>query len=93
MSRAVPVAASAADAQAFTGACTLVGYSLRETGAVNPGTVVLRDGTLATDPIRVTDRVTAGTAKAQMLPAVEFATGIFVDRSETGTTELVLYVL
>lgn len=90
MSRAVPVALSGADAQAFTGKGTLMGYTIRSTGVQ---TVQLRDGTVATDPLlAVAEFAAAGTVNA-VLPAVDFNTGIFVDRTGAGTTELVLYLL
>jgi hypothetical protein len=92
VARPVFVTASAADALAYTGPCQLAGFSIRETGATNPATIVLRDGITVAGPIVVEDRALAGTARAQVLPNIEFTTGIFVDRSETGTSELVLYL-
>ena len=50
------------------------------------------DGTSATDPIRVPIKLAANGCIIGGLPAVTFATGIFVDR-ESGTTELVLYLM
>lgn len=87
------VASGTADAQAVTGAATLVGCSVRETATVAAAAaLVLRDGTAATDPARVFIELAANESKQLALPNVEFTNGIFVDR-ESGTTELVLYYL
>lgn len=90
MSRAIPVASAATDAQAFTGAATLMGFAA--TGAT-ASVVRLRDGTTGTDPVRAVIGIPANGTAAAPLPAVEFATGIFVDRDGTNASELVLYVL
>lgn len=93
MARAVVVASGTADAQAFTGACTLVGYSVRESaGIAAVATVVLRDGTAATDPLRVLIELPADRSETTKTPAIDFANGVFVDRV-AGETELVLYLL
>lgn len=92
MARAVTLAASSSDAQAVTGATQLHGFSVRETGGTNPGTIQLRDGTDATGQIKATIHLAANGHQTSTVPAVEFTTGIFVDRSGTGTTEIVLYV-
>lgn len=94
MSRAIPVASGTADAQAFTGAATLVGLVARETDAVTPAvaSLVIRDGTAATDPIVAVVKLRASEGQMINLPAVSIADGIFVDRS-AGTSELVLYIL
>jgi hypothetical protein len=92
LSRPVFVTASASDALAFTGPGTLAGFCLRETGATNPATIQIRDGTTVAGPVIASDRALAGTGRAQVLPAVEFSTGLFIDRSETGTSEVVLYL-
>ena len=90
MSRAVSLAAGLGDVQATTGSATLVGFSVRETAA-GAAVLVLRDGTTTGDLIKVTIGLAAGAGQVASLPAVEFATGIFVDRT-SGTTELVLYI-
>jgi len=93
MSRPIAVASAATDVQAHTGAATLVGLTVRESaGTPAVASLVLRDGTTATDPIVAVVELAANESKAVPLPAVNIATGIFVDR-EAGTTELVLYVL
>lgn len=91
MSRSISLAAGAGDVQATTGNVTLVGFSVRESTA-SAATLVLRDGTTTGDPIKVTIGLAAGAGQVTALPAVDFSTGIFVDRT-TGTTELVLYIL
>ena len=90
MPRGIPVAAGTGDVQGFTGATTLVGYSIRETTAA-VAVVQLRDGTGTGDPLRVTIGLGAGAGQVAPLPAIQFDTGIFVDRT-SGTTELVLYI-
>lgn len=90
MVRAVPVASAATDVQAVGGACTLVG--LAATGAA-ASVVRLRDGTTGSDPIKAIIGVPANGTASERLPAVEFSTGIFVDRDGTNAVELVLYVL
>lgn len=92
MARAVPVAASAADAQALTGAATVVGFAIRETGTA-AGVVQLRDGTSTAGPVIATGGVPISGTAYIPVPAVDVATGVFVDRTGTGVTELVLYVL
>lgn len=92
MSRAIFVTASAADGQGFTGPCTLVGYTVRETGTA-AGVLQLRDGTTISDPVKATIAVAISSSLGQILPSVDFTTGIFIDRTGTGVTELVLYVL
>lgn len=92
MSRAIFVTGSASDTQGFTGPCTLVGYTARETGTA-AGIVQLRDGTTTGDPVKATISLAISGTVGQMLPAVDFVTGIFVDRTGTGVVELVLYVL
>lgn len=93
MARGVPVATGSADVQAVSGACTLVGFSARETGGTASGDVTLRDGTDASGPIKAIVRLVANGSQAAALPPVDFATGIFVDRTGTGSSELVLYLL
>jgi hypothetical protein len=93
MARGVAVASGAGDVQAVTGAVTLVGVAARETaGSPAAASLVLRDGTDATGAVRVPIELAANQSVAVQLPAVEFATGVFVDR-EAGTTELVLYII
>ncbi|MCI3277521.1 hypothetical protein [Streptomyces cylindrosporus] len=93
MARAIPLATGTADAQAVTGACTLVGFSARETGGTNSADVTFRDGTDASGAIKAIARLVANGSQAGPLPPVDFATGIFIDRSGTGSSELVLYLL
>lgn len=93
MARGVPVATGSADVQAVSGACTLVGFSARETGGTASADVTLRDGTDASGPIKAIVRLVANGSQAAALPPVDFATGIFVDRTGTGSSELVLYLL
>lgn len=89
MSKAIPVALSGSDAQGYTGAGSLVGFTCRSTGVQ---TVQLRDGTSAAGPLlAVAEFAAAGTVVAS-LPSVDFTTGVFVDRTGAGTTELVLYL-
>lgn len=92
MARAVPVATGTTDGQAVTGSCTLVGFSARETVGTNSADVTLRDGTDAAGAIKAILRLTANGSQAAALPPVDFATGIYVDRSGTGSSELVLYL-
>lgn len=92
MARAVALVTGTTDVQAITGACTLVGFSARETAGVASADVTLRDGTTATDPVKGIIRLVANGSQAEMLPAIEFVTGVFVDRSGTGSSELVLYI-
>jgi hypothetical protein len=92
MSNAIVVASGAADAQAVTGPAVLVGYSIRESaGSPAVAAVVLRDGTSAAGPLRLLVELAANQSVAGMLPAVDFADGVFVDR-ESGSSELVLYI-
>jgi len=92
MARAVPVAAGATDVQALTGTATVVGFALRETGTAAGG-VQLRDGTSAAGPVIAVGGVATSGSVYIPVPAVDVTTGVFVDRSGTGVTELVLYVL
>jgi hypothetical protein len=91
MSRAIPVASGSADAQAFTGAATLVGATLL-VGATAT-TVYLRDGTTAAGAIVAALKAPANSTVHVQVPACDVATGLFVDRDGTNSTELVLYVL
>ncbi|MGV4984519.1 hypothetical protein ACVB8X_13945 [Streptomyces sp. NRAIS4] len=92
MARAIPVATGTADVQAVSGACTLVGFSARETGGTASADVTLRDGTDATGAIKAIARLAANGSQVAMVPPVDFVTGIFIDRSGTGSSELVLYI-
>lgn len=89
---AVPVATGTTDGQATSGACTLVGFSARETVGSDSADVTLRDGTTAAGAIKAILRLTANGSQAALLPAVSFTTGIYIDRSGTGSSELVLYI-
>lgn len=90
MAICVVVAAGTADVQGVTGKCQLVGYSVRETAAA-AAQIVLRNGTSTAGALQVLINLPATASETQILPAVDFPGGIFVDRT-TGTTELVLYL-
>ena len=93
MAKSVAVASGTADVQGVATPCVLLGICVRENaGTPAAAGVILRDGTSATDPIRVPIKLAANGCIIGGLPAVTFATGIFVDR-ESGTTELVLYIM
>lgn len=93
MASGIPVASGTANAQAVTGPVTLAGLAVRETaGTAGTAAFVLRDGTTITDPIRYVVKLAANEARSVALPALTFNNGVFVHR-ESGTTELVLYVL
>lgn len=93
MARAVNVASGTVDAQGFNGSCALVGVFVRESAATAAAAeVILRDGTAATAPLRLAFDLGANEEQFLNLPAIEFATGVFVDRV-AGETELVLYLL
>jgi len=89
MTFCVVVAAGSTGVQAVTGDCELVGFSVHETAA-STASVVLRDGTSSAGSPRAFASLAASGTDSKLLPAVEFKTGIFVDR--TGSTELVLYL-
>lgn len=92
MARSIAVASGTGDVQAVTGSCTLLGVCVRENaGAPAAAGVVLRDGTSAAGAVVVPVKLAAGATWFGPLPAIEFTTGIFVDR-ESGTSEVVLYV-
>lgn len=90
MARAVPVASAATDVQAVTGSVSLLGFCA---AAGSAATVVrLRDGTTASDPVKAVIGLAANGTAAGLLPSVDFATGVFVDRDGTNSAELVLYL-
>lgn len=93
MPRAIPVATGTADVQGVTGKATLAGYSVRES-AVTPAvaTVILRNGTTATDPIVALIELAANASQTETLPSIDCPGGVFVDRV-VGETELSLYIL
>jgi hypothetical protein len=92
MTFSVVVPSGSSGVQAVTGDCELVGFSVRESaGTPAPAFVVLRDGTSSAGASRAFASLALSTAYTKMLPAVEFKTGIFVDRT-AGSTELVLYL-
>lgn len=92
MTFCVVVPSGAAGVQAVTGDCELVGFSVRESaGTPAVASVVLRDGTSSAGASRAFASLAASAADNRLLPAVEFKTGIFVDRT-AGSTELVLYL-
>lgn len=88
MSRAVPVASGTADVQGYTGATTVMAFSVTAAAAT---IVSLRDGTSAAGPVIATVRLAGAGTQHVILPAVEVATGIFVDRDAVAS-ELVLYL-
>lgn len=93
MARAIAVASGTADAQAITGSVTLVGVSVQESaGSPAAASLVLRDGTQASDPGRVLIKLAASESRVIALPALQFDAGVFVDRV-AGSSELVLYVI
>jgi len=91
-SMSVAVATGTSDVQGFTGAGQLVGYSVRETVGSDSATITLRDGTTTGGAVIASDTVAGGTARAVLLPSVPFSTGIFIDRSGSGSSEVVLYL-
>jgi hypothetical protein len=90
MSRAFPVASAATDVQGVTGACTLVGFAAAAGAAAT--VVRLRDGIDSSGAIKAVIGLAANGTAAGLLPAVDFATGVFVDRDGTNSAELVLYI-
>lgn len=91
--RGIAVASGTADVQGVSGYVQLRGVSVRESAATPAAAaLVLRDGTLATDPARVFIELVANESKFISLDGtVEFWNGVFVDR-EAGTSELCLFV-
>lgn len=93
MPRAIAVATGTVDVQGVSGGATLAGYSVRESATVAAAaTVILRNGTTATDPIVALIELAANASTAQSLPAIDCPGGVFVDRV-AGETELVLYIV
>ena len=87
MARAIHVASGSTGVQAATDSGALVGVSFTCAAAAS---CVLRDGTDNTGkPLAFVGLAAAGQTTV-LLPAVEFGTGVFVDRSTA--SELVLYV-
>lgn len=82
---------SAADAQGYTGTGTLMGAVVRETGT-GAGTILFRDGTSTAGPIIATMNVAQSGTVSFLVPAVQFDTGIFLDRAGTGVTDVTLYL-
>lgn len=80
------------DVQGVSGKAVLVGWSVRESAAVEGvATVILRDGTAATDPAVGFIELAASKSETQWLAqGVTCAGGVFVDRV-AGETELVLF--
>ena len=93
MARAVYVATGTADAQGYTGSGTLMGVAVRETIGTNAAAVQVRDGTSTAGSVIAMASVAAAGIGYLPVPAVYFTTGLFVDRSLTGSSELVLYLL
>lgn len=91
MATLTAIATGTADVAASKG--TLVGYSIRESATVPAAAiVVLRHGTLATDPVIASVSLAADGIATASLPAVECPNGIFVDR-ESGETTVSLYTV
>lgn len=91
MASTTNVATGTAGAQAITGTVVLEGFSARETVGTAAAMVVLRDGTSSAGPARVFISLPLNGAQTLILPPLTFNTGIFVDRTGTGSSELVLY--
>ena len=90
----VQVATLTTDVQAYTGYGNLYGYSFRESaGTPAVATVILRDGTAASDPILVILELGSNGVDTQWFgpQGIPFNRGIYVDRV-AGETEGVLYV-
>jgi hypothetical protein len=92
--RSIPkfFSAKATDEQAVSGPCHLYGIYTRETGGAASGQIFLRDGTSTSDPTRWEVFLSASQKQSFDLFGMRFATGVFIDRSGTGTTEVTLFV-
>lgn len=90
MPKAIVAASGTGDVQMVTGSCTVLGVCIREDAAAAAG-LTLRDGTTTGDPARVPIRLPANGSLTGLLPALEFTTGVFLDR-EAGTSTVVIYV-
>ncbi|WP_304455978.1 hypothetical protein [Nocardiopsis sp. YSL2] len=90
MARPVHVASGTGGVQAATGAGTLVAFTATGSAA---SVVRLHDGTDNTGPVVAVIGVPAGNTAADRLAAVDFTTGVFIDRDVTNASEFVLYLL
>lgn len=92
MAAVIAVATGTADAQAFTGATELHGYSVHESaGTPAVASLVIRDGTSTAGTALVHIELAANAAETVRLPSIDVQTGLFIDRT-AGETELTLYV-
>ena len=92
MPRAIAIATGTADVQGVSGSATVAGYSVRESaGTAAVATVILRNGTAATDPVVALIELAANQSVTASMPAVDCPNGVFIDRV-AGETELVLYI-
>ncbi len=82
------LASGTADVQVFTGRTVLAGYSIREAATTAAAaTVIIRDGTAASDPIVTVIELAANASETTVVPGgVTCTDGVFVERV-TGTTE------
>lgn len=91
MAALTAIASGVGDVAASKG--TLVGYSIRESATIAAAAVVvLRHGTLATDPVIASISLAADGIATASLPGIECPNGIFVDR-ESGETTVSLYTV
>ncbi|GGM64111.1 hypothetical protein GCM10012275_38310 [Longimycelium tulufanense] len=82
------LATGTGDVTVFTGYTILRGWSIRESaGTAAAATVIIRDGTAATDPIVATIELAANTHDTVWLgDGIQCSDGVFVDRT-AGETE------
>jgi pyrimidine deaminase RibD-like protein len=93
MARPLPAASDSVGAQLVTGAGALVGLSCRENAGTPAAAVLfLRDGTSSAGKELAVVTLSGGGSQTIQLPAVQFTTGLYLDRV-SGTTEAVIYVL
>lgn len=93
MATAVDVATATTDVLAYYGSGCLVGIAVRETVGTNPAAVQVRDGDSVGGDVIAMGSVAANGIVYVPVPAVNFQTGLFVDRSGTGSSEVILYLL
>jgi hypothetical protein len=96
MAKAVVIASGTGDVQAFTGPCVLSGFAFRESaGTPAAAKFVLRDGTAATDEMRIPVNLNASESTRDLSidggRGIVCHNGIYVDR-ESGTTEGVVFI-
>lgn len=87
------VATGTADVQVVSRGCILRGFSIRESaGTPAVATVILRDGTAATDPIvAVIELAANGSVTEYFDDGISISTGVYVDRV-AGETEGAVYL-